>query len=101
MRRLVTIDAAQTTTLNGVEGETFVVLMATSILELNAKNFTPGVLYVIILKQNYRGGHSIAWGNVANGGPANPAPYAITVNTFIADSTGTLKASLPGTWNQQ
>jgi hypothetical protein len=101
MRRLVTIDAAQKTTINGVDGETFAVYMATSILELNAKNFSPGVLYIIALIQNYAGKHTVAWGsNVSNASAADPLPFAVTIQSFIADSTGILRANLPATWNE-
>jgi hypothetical protein len=99
MRRLVQLAAAQTVVLNGLDGETFVLSMGTSVSQVRVKNLTPGQLYVLILKQNNIGGHTIAYGpDIRNGVAADPRPLAVTVQSFIADTGGILKSNLPGTW---
>src|SRR5947208_11498684 len=101
MRRLKQLAAAQTVVLNGLEAETFVLSMGTSVSQVRVKNLTPGQLYILILKQNNTGGHTITYGaNIRNAVPADPWPLAITVQSFIADTGGILKSNLPGTWGQ-
>jgi hypothetical protein len=99
-RRLIQQSAAQTVIFDGLQGETFVISMGTSVSTLRVKNVTPGRLYVFLLKQNQAGGHSIAWGDsIRNGVSADPRPNAVTAQSFIADTGGILKANLPGTWS--
>jgi len=85
---------------DALQGETFVIALGTSVQTLRVKNLTPGMLYVFLLKQNNTGGHRVAWGaNIRNGVGADPRPFAVTAQSFIADTGGILKANLPGTWN--
>ena len=87
--------------LDALQAETFVITMGASVQTLRMKNLTPGMLYVFLLKQNNSGGNSIAWGaDIRNGTAADPRPFAVTVQSFIADTGGILKANLPGTWSQ-
>jgi hypothetical protein len=102
MRRLVAIDAARTLTLNGVDGETFVINMVTSITRLRAKYFTPGVLYVLIFKQTQAGGQTVEQiAEISNGTAIDSRPFAVTVQSYIADIGGVLRAHIPGTWGLQ
>jgi hypothetical protein len=99
MRRIKQLAAAQTVVLNGLEGETFVLSMGTSVSHVQVKNLTPGQVYVLILKQNNTGGHTIAYGaSIRNAIAADPRPFAVTVQSFIADTGGILRSNLPGTW---
>jgi hypothetical protein len=101
MRRLRQLAAAQTIVLNGILAETFVLSMETSVSQVRVRNLTPGQLYIVILKQNNTGGHTIAWGTSArNAVPTDPRPFAVTVQSFIADTGGILRGNLPGTWGQ-
>jgi ABC-type Zn uptake system ZnuABC Zn-binding protein ZnuA len=99
MRRIKQLAAAQTVVLNGLEAETFVLSMDTSVSQVRVKNLSPGQLYVLILKQNHAGGHTIAYGaSIRNAVAADPRPFAVTVQSFIADTGGILRSNLPGTW---
>lgn len=85
--------------IDALLGETFVIGMATSIQKIRVKNVTPGMLYVFILKQDNSGGASIQWGSsIRNGTGADPRPFAVTVQSFVGDTGGILKANIPGTW---
>ena len=87
--------------LDARKGETFVITLKTSVLSLRVRNAMPGMLYVFLFKQNSIGGKTVAWGaDIRNGTGIDPRPLAITVQSFIADTGGILKANLPGTWNQ-
>ena len=98
MRRVLHIDAAQSVLIDALQGETFVISLITSIKQLRVKNVSPGQLYVFLLTQNYAGNHKITWGSeVLNGTAANPEPHSTTVQCFIGDTGGILKANLPGT----
>lgn len=98
MRRLVAIDAAQSVLIDALQGETFAVSMGTSIKHLRVKNASPGQLYVFLLTQDQRGGHTVTWGSdIRNGAVLNPHPNSITVQSFIADTGGILEANIPGT----
>jgi hypothetical protein len=100
MRPPVTIDAAQTTTINAIESEMFIINLLTSISTLRIKNVTPGLLYVFVLKQNSAGGNTVNWGSgVLNATAPNPRPHSTTVQTLVGNSDGTLWANLPGTWS--
>jgi len=93
MRRLIQAAAAQSMVLDALQGETFVIALGASVQ-------SPGMLYVFLLKQNFSGGNSVAWGaDIRNGTAADPRPFAVTVQSFIADTGGILKANLPGTWS--
>jgi hypothetical protein len=95
----VTIDAAQTTTINAVVSETFIINLLTSISTLRIKNPTPGLLYIFVLVQNSAGGNTVNWGSqISNATAANPRPNSITIQPLIAKSNGTLIANLPGSW---
>jgi hypothetical protein len=99
MRRPIIIDAAQTTTIDGVQSEMFVLNLDTSISTLRIRNLTPGLLYCFIVKQNYAGGHTVAWGdNVCNASAVDPRPNATTIQNFVANSDGKLYANTPPTW---
>jgi hypothetical protein len=100
MRRLIYESAAQSLIFDALKGETFVIGMGTSVQKLRVKNAAPGQLYDFILKQNQAGGHRLIWGqNIRNGGMPDPRPYAVTVQSFIADTGGILDANIPGTWS--
>jgi hypothetical protein len=59
----------------------------------------PGNLYTIILVQDATGGHPVTWpANIYNAGRINTDPYGSTIQTFVADSDGSLRAIAPGTW---
>jgi len=101
MRRLIQAAAAQSMVLDALQGETFVIALGASVQTLRVKNASPGMLYVFLLKQNFSGGNSFAWGtDIRNGTGVDPRPFAVTVQSFIADTGGILKANLPGTWSQ-
>jgi hypothetical protein len=59
----------------------------------------PGNLYTFIINQDSAGGHLFVWpDNALNGTIVNPTPNSMTIQTFIADATGTLYAAAPGTY---
>src|SRR5260370_29606896 len=100
MRRLVRQAAAQSMVFDGLDGETFVISMATSVAHLHVKNASPGRLYVFVLRQDNTGGHTLAWPDtIRNGVAADLRPFAVTTQSFIADTGGILKGNLPGTWS--
>lgn len=97
MRRLLFQPAAQSMMIDALLGETFLISMGTSIEKISVKNVTPGMLYVFILKQNNAGSHSIQWGDkIRNAVSADPRPFAVTVQCFIADTGGILESNIPG-----
>jgi hypothetical protein len=71
------------------------------VVTLNAKNFIPGHLYFFLFKQDSVGGRTLAWGtNTSNGSALDPEPNSVTVQSFMADASGVLRANLPATWTQ-
>lgn len=99
MRRALFQTAAQTMLLDGRQYETFVILFGTSVDQLILKNFSPGMLYVFVMKQDQRGSHTMNWGtSTRNALPLNPTPQSTTIQCFICISDGTLQSNVPGTW---
>jgi hypothetical protein len=91
--------AAQSMSIDASVSETFIIEMGTSIQQLSMKNVTPGVQYIFILRQNHVGGHTILWGStIRNGGALDPRPFAVTVQSYLANADGTLAANLPASW---
>jgi hypothetical protein len=73
--------------------------MSNDVTEAVMKNVVPGLLYVFIIVQNGAGGHNFTWpANCVNAAPVDQDPNSTTVQKFIGDNTGTLHASIPGTW---
>jgi hypothetical protein len=100
MRRIKQLAAAQTVVLNGLEGETFVLSMGTSVSQVQVKNLSPWPgLCAHPEAEQHAGGHTIAYGaSIRNAIAADPRPFAVTVQSFIADTGGILRSNLPGTW---
>lgn len=85
--------------LDARQGETFVIAMRTNVNALHLINAVAGMLYIFIVKQDNTGGKTLAWpANLQNAIGVDPRPLAVTVQSFIADTGGILKANLPGTW---
>jgi hypothetical protein len=101
MRRTVQLEAQQTVLIDGTQGETFIIRMNRSIWQLWTKNLSPGQLYVFVMTQDSRGGHTVQWGDqVYNVSPLNPAPHSTTVQSFIGNADGTLQANLVAACSQ-
>jgi hypothetical protein len=91
--------AAQSVIIDGIQGETFLIRMATSIRKLQVVNAAPGQLYVLILTQNNKGGHTVTWGAQAlNATQPDPRPHSSTTLTFIAQPGNILQANVVGSW---
>lgn len=99
MRRIIQIEAEQTTLVDALQGEIFFVRLNTSIQQLIVKNVSPGQLYLFVFTQDVVGGRTVQWGNqTLNGSPVNPAPGTITVQSFVARGGAILQANLVATW---
>ena len=100
MRRPVQIEAAQTTQIDGLQGETFFIRLVTSIENLWVKNISPGQIYIFVLIQNEAGGHTVNWGAQAlNASQPDPVPHSVTVQNCIGTTGGTLQSNIPGVWS--
>jgi len=87
-------------TFDGRKGETFLVLMASDVASARVTNAMPGVVYVFVVKQGPAGGYNLTWGQgISNGIAVDSRANAVTVQSFITDTGGRLKANLPGTWS--
>jgi|SRR5215831_41278 len=99
MRRVVQLAAAQTVIIDGLQGETFQIEMATSIRHLYVKNISPGQIYVFMLIQNASGNHTVTWGAQAlNATALDFRPHSVTTITFIGQPGNILQANVAGTW---
>jgi hypothetical protein len=102
MRRTIRQIAAQTMLLDGSQQETFVVDFKTSVLNLAMKKISPGQLYVLVMKQDANGNHTLTWGSAfRNAMMLDPAPNSVTVQCFIGMTGGSLLAVPPGTWTEE
>jgi|SRR5947209_3062734 len=101
-RRLVHVNSTGSVIFDGFEGETFVVMLESSVRasRVRIKNISPGQLYTVIFRQNHVGGHTFEWptGLVHNAGTIDTAAQATSVKNFIGDTGGQLVANIPGTW---
>ena len=88
--------------LDGSLYQTFIITFGTSVKQLILKKFSPGMLYVFVMKQDQKGSHTMNWGNSAsNAVPLDPRPLSTTVQSFIGMSDGTLYSNVPGTWSEE
>jgi hypothetical protein len=63
------------------------------------QNMMPGNLYTFIILQNSVGGNKFVWpANMHNAAPINPAPNGRLIQTFVAESDGSLWAIGAATW---
>jgi len=63
------------------------------------QDMVPGNLYTFIIIQDAIGGHDLVWAsNVHNATAVNPAPNGRTIQTFVAESDGSLWAISAGTY---
>jgi len=100
MRRLIRQPALPSMVFDARKGETFVIALRTNVNSLRVINAIAGTLYIFVVKQNNIGGKTLAWGSsIRNATGVDPRPLAVTVQSFIADTGGILKANLPGTWS--
>jgi hypothetical protein len=91
--------SAQTVIIDGLQGETFLIRMVTSIRHLFVKNISPGQMYVFVLTQNNAGNHTVAWGAQAlNATALDFRPHSITTITFIGQPGNILQANVAGAW---
>ena len=63
------------------------------------QNMMPGNLYTFIILQNSVGGNKFVWpANMHNAASINPAPNGRLIQTFVAESDGSLWAIGAATW---
>jgi hypothetical protein len=63
------------------------------------QDMVPGNLYTFIIIQDAAGGHDFVWAaNVHNAMPVNPVPNGRLIQTFVAESDGSLWAIAAGTY---
>lgn len=99
MRRILKLDASQSTVIDGNAAETFAITLKLSVTQLFMRSVLAGQLYVFIVTQDGQGKHKFTWGDqLINGIPVELTPTAPTVQCYIGLPGNLLYAIMPGTW---
>jgi hypothetical protein len=99
MRNYLYIDAQNNMLFDGLEAECWHIALGVNVSSARVKNISPGQLYTFLFEQNYEGFNTFQWPSACvNGTAINLDPNSITIQNFIGDTGGILRAHVPGTW---
>jgi hypothetical protein len=97
-RGFLNTTGAQTLLLDCSRFQTFALRLQTNVQTLWLTNIIPGMLYVFLLIQDEKGGHTFNWGGSARFPPVDTRRHSVTVATFVG-TAGFLQWVTPATWN--
>lgn len=100
---LIIMDTSGVLTFDGLEGVAWKVFMRHNVAQRGVRiiNVAPGQLYTFIFQQDGNGKHTMQWPSQAIGGAqVDLNPDATSVQNFIGDVGGRIRAVMPGAWGQ-
>lgn len=87
---------------DGLEAVCWHVALTRDVSIARIRNISPGQLYTIILEQSSEGYNTFNWPELCvNAQPVNLEPYSKTIQNFVGDTGGILRANGPGSTNQE
>lgn len=102
MRNYLYIEAQENMLFDGLEAESWHIALGTNVHTARVKNISPGQLYTFLFEQDYAGSHTFTWPPACTNATAiSMDPDAITIQNFIGDTGGILRAHVPGTWPKE
>lgn len=94
-------DSVSPPLFDGNDALCFIVQLRSSVTNARVRNIAPGALYTFIIHQDATGGHSFVWpSECIDAAEVDMRKNTTTVQNFIGDTGGLLKADLAGTWSK-
>jgi hypothetical protein len=98
MRNVLQIDAVDNMVFDGLQAVCWIIALNIDLTAARVRNISPGQLYTFIIRQGNQG-NTFVWPSACvNAIPVDRNPHSTTIQNFIGDTGGILRAHLPGTW---
>jgi hypothetical protein len=99
MKALLHIEGTDNMVFDGLDTTCWHVALIANVHTARIRNMFPGQRYTFIFKQSNLGKHIFTWPPACvNGLAVSVDPNTLTIQNFIADTGGILRAHHAGTW---
>jgi hypothetical protein len=97
--QLLVVPFSATPDFDGANFTSWQIILNGDVTSATLTNIIQGNLYTFIIIQDSTGNHAFGWPpNAYNASPVCPTPNSYTIQTFVAESDGSLYAIGAGTW---